>query len=552
MSHERSLAGALCAALLLVLAPAGAGAEPAESKAAIEEEDGLFGLSFQQSDAPRSSGVRGEPMGTWSGEVDRATTDWDGRQPQTEVSADYFPAPKHAGRPQSEPRPKPVKNEVVRRIQEDLQKLGYDPGPVDGMFGARTMTAIRAYQGDRDMAQTGGVSPSLVDQISEEVAALDDEAGTPGMPSAPALRAAAVPRNQPLTLEARSVEPVEPAETAADSLVEDAVFGEPAPSLRAPAPSSQQPAMESDAPAEEPNAMPPTMAMREDARPLHLAALDLAAVRHLGADLPPALLEKLLVARWHYEAATEEPEHGRFFAPGDGLPEAGAMPGLLPAFLEWAETQAPALPFAVVTAEPLQARQAASGVGTALAVNACFDPAPHLMARAHIDTAAEFCRAALVDAAPAGVGTLEPDESARLQACRKLIDFSQLRLYHQITGGEACGGAGYTQPQFLLDRAYILHLALATSGAERQNADAAGQGAARHFQVSGVRYATDAPSMYSELQGLLAESGFARIVGGVPESMNPAQHYLIFDVRPLGSEIAAAGTSPQQAAAAQD
>lgn len=37
----------------------------------------------------------------------------------------------------------------VAQTQRDLQALGYDPGPVDGVMGPQTRSALRAYRLDR-------------------------------------------------------------------------------------------------------------------------------------------------------------------------------------------------------------------------------------------------------------------------------------------------------------------------------------------------------------------------------------------------------------------
>jgi peptidoglycan hydrolase-like protein with peptidoglycan-binding domain len=42
-----------------------------------------------------------------------------------------------------------------RQIQEALSGLGYYKGPVDGVFGRRTRTAIRHFQRDIKAAATG-------------------------------------------------------------------------------------------------------------------------------------------------------------------------------------------------------------------------------------------------------------------------------------------------------------------------------------------------------------------------------------------------------------
>ncbi len=56
--------------------------------------------------------------------------------------------------PTTRPRQETTYN-VVSRAQEELRKLGYDPGPVDGIMGPRTSQALRQYQRDYNLAATG-------------------------------------------------------------------------------------------------------------------------------------------------------------------------------------------------------------------------------------------------------------------------------------------------------------------------------------------------------------------------------------------------------------
>ena len=44
---------------------------------------------------------------------------------------------------------------TVRNIQSGLTQLGYAPGPADGVLGAKTKTAIRAYQEDNGLLVDG-------------------------------------------------------------------------------------------------------------------------------------------------------------------------------------------------------------------------------------------------------------------------------------------------------------------------------------------------------------------------------------------------------------
>lgn len=53
----------------------------------------------------------------------------------------------------------------VRAVQAVLAKLGYAPGPVDGLMGEATSDAIRAFEIDRDLPETGEISQDLLDEL---------------------------------------------------------------------------------------------------------------------------------------------------------------------------------------------------------------------------------------------------------------------------------------------------------------------------------------------------------------------------------------------------
>jgi peptidoglycan hydrolase-like protein with peptidoglycan-binding domain len=59
---------------------------------------------------------------------------------------------------------------TVRDIQAGLQRLGYDPGPADGRFGAKTESAIRQYQQDTGLAVDGQPTASLLQNIRSRIA----------------------------------------------------------------------------------------------------------------------------------------------------------------------------------------------------------------------------------------------------------------------------------------------------------------------------------------------------------------------------------------------
>ncbi|MEJ2177299.1 MAG: peptidoglycan-binding domain-containing protein [Gammaproteobacteria bacterium] len=62
-------------------------------------------------------------------------------------------------------------DEIVREVQELLNRLNYDPGPIDGIQGPRTRRAIEKYQYNLDLPVTGQVSTELVTMLKQSVAA---------------------------------------------------------------------------------------------------------------------------------------------------------------------------------------------------------------------------------------------------------------------------------------------------------------------------------------------------------------------------------------------
>ncbi|MEZ5871628.1 MAG: SEL1-like repeat protein [Nitratireductor sp.] len=60
--------------------------------------------------------------------------------------------------------------EMVRRSQELLAKLGFDPGPADGMMGNKTRDAIRQYQKQKGLPVDGEVTADLLKKLSGQSA----------------------------------------------------------------------------------------------------------------------------------------------------------------------------------------------------------------------------------------------------------------------------------------------------------------------------------------------------------------------------------------------
>lgn len=52
------------------------------------------------------------------------------------------------------------RGDAVRTAQNRLKDRYYDPGPVDGLFGAKTERAVKYYQLDRELEADGIVGPA--------------------------------------------------------------------------------------------------------------------------------------------------------------------------------------------------------------------------------------------------------------------------------------------------------------------------------------------------------------------------------------------------------
>ena len=61
----------------------------------------------------------------------------------------------------------------IANLQRALRRLGYDPGPVDGILGARTRGAIRAFQADAKLPVNGQISERLESEILAAVVAAE-------------------------------------------------------------------------------------------------------------------------------------------------------------------------------------------------------------------------------------------------------------------------------------------------------------------------------------------------------------------------------------------
>ena len=63
------------------------------------------------------------------------------------------------------PRSAPAVDTRVLQVQENLRRLGYYKGSIDGFSGSGTRTAIRAYQVDRGLPVTGRIDRDLLQDL---------------------------------------------------------------------------------------------------------------------------------------------------------------------------------------------------------------------------------------------------------------------------------------------------------------------------------------------------------------------------------------------------
>jgi len=80
--------------------------------------------------------------------------------------------------------------EEIRKAQVLLSKLGYEPGPIDGLMGRKTRKAIVNFQQDFDLPETGEVDSKLLNQltVADEVVHIQESQKIPNKVSKPKYR----------------------------------------------------------------------------------------------------------------------------------------------------------------------------------------------------------------------------------------------------------------------------------------------------------------------------------------------------------------------------
>lgn len=55
----------------------------------------------------------------------------------------------------------------IRRVQTGLAELAYEPGPIDGALNPRTREAIRRFERDRGLPETGEIGAALLAELAK-------------------------------------------------------------------------------------------------------------------------------------------------------------------------------------------------------------------------------------------------------------------------------------------------------------------------------------------------------------------------------------------------
>jgi len=67
----------------------------------------------------------------------------------------------------NKPLEQDMNNEQVRNAQEILKGLGYVPGRTDGYFNSDTTKAVKAFQHENDMRETGKIDSKTAMMLEE-------------------------------------------------------------------------------------------------------------------------------------------------------------------------------------------------------------------------------------------------------------------------------------------------------------------------------------------------------------------------------------------------
>ena len=88
--------------------------------------------------------------------------------PAVTVVAPAIDRPEPLTLPPPPPGPRRLSNDELREVQTRLQALGYDPGPVDGMHGPQTVSAVKRYELADGGEPTGNIDLRLLERLRRD------------------------------------------------------------------------------------------------------------------------------------------------------------------------------------------------------------------------------------------------------------------------------------------------------------------------------------------------------------------------------------------------
>jgi hypothetical protein len=136
------------------------GEKPAQETEAAGESSQA--QSTEKSEPQETADAAAADSGTDS-RADSGADSGESGDPEQTDAADAQPAQGTQGESQLAERPAiEVSKDVVALVQRQLDRLGYIPGPADGVIGPRTESAIKAYQEDHQLPSDGRITDDLL------------------------------------------------------------------------------------------------------------------------------------------------------------------------------------------------------------------------------------------------------------------------------------------------------------------------------------------------------------------------------------------------------
>ncbi len=129
------------------------------------------GILAMQADLTMLGFEAGEPDGMIGRQIRAAVRDY---QRARDLSADGYPTQQLSARIAAKARPTTAPLDLAE-LQRSLAPLGYNPGPADGIIGAKTRAAIADYQRTTGLPVTAEPSPELARRIASQLSGLARE-----------------------------------------------------------------------------------------------------------------------------------------------------------------------------------------------------------------------------------------------------------------------------------------------------------------------------------------------------------------------------------------